>query len=569
MKPDIMLIKRIIGIGFAALVLLFVAIMIAAPVKTVHEGRLYRLTSEFVTGDKGQGEEFKGCHLDEGESVTFSTILPDDEFVSPTVSFISDFCETVVTYNGEEIFKYGSFNEKHGKLVPKKALFAAIPDDEKGGVLAITVKASISTTYNLNYFYYGESADVTDFFVESRRFPLLVGTFVCIFGLFILITIPILRGVQTAIISMLFHGLLLMDLGLYFLGYNTLLGFVVSDYNASVLEYASLLLLPFLVQGAMIYNDGAKRNRLTYFFMAVDFLVPVIILSIHFSGILYIQQMVIYSHVLVLFQGTYCVIYLIRCIKTSREISEIYGNRIYSFVIVIGVNVFFITSYADLIAYYVANSMGRIPQTSIKGMFILFGAIELVISMVLSYFFHHIAHINEDIIRDNLEGLAYRDELTDISNRAHCEQVMERMTRKKVPCIVVSIDLDGLKKVNDNLGHQIGDRMIKGFAAILKNVYSNVELLGRMGGDEFIVIMKGKDVARCESLLSKLKLEIAVANDKETEFKYAASWGYAGNYEVDSSSVKDVYMLADTRMYAMKDEHHRLMAENLKQEVMS
>ena len=569
MKLDMIYKKRIGGIIMAACVFFFVALIMTAPVKSNKQSEFYRLTTTFVKGDTGEGEAFKGCHLNKGESVTFSTILPDEEYISPTISFMSDFCEVDVAYNGESIYRYGNEEERHGSFVPKRALIAAIPSAPKGGVLAVTIKASISTTYNLNYFYYGESADISTFYVESRRLPLFVGIFVCTFGLFILITIPILRGVQTAIISMLFHGLLLMDLGVYFLGYNSLLGFVVNDYSASFLEYASLLFLPFLVQGAMIFNDGAKRNKLTYFFMIVDFLVPVIVLLIHFLGLKYIQEMVIFTHALISFQGAYCVIYLVRCIKTSREISEIYGNRVYSFIIVIGVNIFFITSYADLIAYYIGNSMGRIPQTSVKGMYILFGAIELVICMVLSYFFHHIAHINEDNIRDNLEGLAYRDELTDVSNRAHCEQVMERMTRKKVPCIVVSIDLDGLKKVNDNLGHQIGDRMIKGFAAILKDVYSNVELLGRMGGDEFIVIMKGRDVARCESLLSKLKLEIAVANDKETEFRYSASWGYAGNHEVDSPSVKDIYMLADTRMYAMKDEHHRMMAELSNQEVMS
>jgi diguanylate cyclase (GGDEF)-like protein len=134
---------------------------------------------------------------------------------------------------------------------------------------------------------------------------------------------------------------------------------------------------------------------------------------------------------------------------------------------------------------------------------------------------------------------------------------------------VVSLDLDRLKKVNDTMGHIEGDKMIKAFANILAESFASADLIGRNGGDEFIVIMKGRDVARCESLLSKLKLEIAVANDKETEFRYSASWGYAGNHEVDSPSVKDIYMLADTRMYAMKDEHHRMMAELSNQEVMS
>ncbi|MCR4715630.1 MAG: diguanylate cyclase [Lachnospiraceae bacterium] len=567
---DRIIIKRIISILAAALMFVFMIIMLAPTYNVNDSVDICRLTESFFEGDKGTGDHYDGSGLAKGETVIFSTILPSDkEYTSPCISFISDFCYTNVYVDGEEIFKYGASDERKGDFVPKKSLFVALPKDCAGKVLSVEITASIETNYNVNYFYYGDSDEVSKFFVKSRRFPLFMGIFVCVFGFFILITIPVLRGVQTAIVSMLFHGLLLMDLGIYFLGYNTLLGYAINEYSASLLEYASLFYLPFLVQGAMIFNDGAKRNKLTYFVMAVDFIAPTLVLIIHYSGFIYIQQMVSFSHILILFQGMYCIVFLIRCIKNSGQYSEIYGNRVYSFIIVIGVNIFFLTSYIDLASYYVIHSLGIIPQTSVKGAFILYGAIELVISMVISYFFQHIAYINEDSIRNNLEGIAYRDELTDISNRAYCEQVMARMTRKKMACMVVSIDLDGLKKVNDNLGHQIGDRMIKGFAGILKNVYANADLLGRMGGDEFIVIIKGRDIARCEGLLGKLKMEIERANRDETEFKYAASWGYASSHEVDSTEVKDIYMLADTRMYMMKDEHHQRMAELSAKEVMS
>ena len=164
MKLDMTYKKRISGIIMAACVFLFVALLMTAPVK---KSEVYRLSTSFVKGDTGEGEAFKGCHLNAGESVTFSTILPSDDYVSPTLSFISDFCEVDVTYNGEDVFKYGNNEEKHGSFVPKKALFVAIPNASKGGVLAVTVKATISTTYNLNYFYYGDSADIINFYVEG------------------------------------------------------------------------------------------------------------------------------------------------------------------------------------------------------------------------------------------------------------------------------------------------------------------------------------------------------------------------------------------------------------------
>ncbi len=117
MKLDMIYKKRIGGIIMAACVFFFVALIMTAPVKSDKQSEIYRLTTTFVKGDTGEGEAFKGCHLNKGESVTFSTILPDEEYISPTISFISDFCEVDVAYNGESIYKYGNEEERHGSFV--------------------------------------------------------------------------------------------------------------------------------------------------------------------------------------------------------------------------------------------------------------------------------------------------------------------------------------------------------------------------------------------------------------------------------------------------------------------
>ena len=89
MKLDMIYKKRIGGIIMAACVFFFVALIMTAPVKSNKQSEFYRLTTTFVKGDTGEGEAFKGCHLNKGESVTFSTILPCPDNTSTTLIFFS------------------------------------------------------------------------------------------------------------------------------------------------------------------------------------------------------------------------------------------------------------------------------------------------------------------------------------------------------------------------------------------------------------------------------------------------------------------------------------------------
>ena len=77
-----------------------------------------------------------------------------------------------------------------------------------------------------------------------------------------------------------------------------------------------------------------------------------------------------------------------------------------------------------------------------------------------------------------------------------------------------------------------------------------------MGGDEFIVILLED---RTFNLTKRIQEMYSIINDwnhKEQVFKYSASYGYAYSYEVPNGSANEVYMLADSRMYEMKREHH-------------
>jgi diguanylate cyclase (GGDEF)-like protein len=159
-------------------------------------------------------------------------------------------------------------------------------------------------------------------------------------------------------------------------------------------------------------------------------------------------------------------------------------------------------------------------------------------------------------VKEKLEGIAYTDALTGISNRAKCELTLASL---KENYTIISLDLDYLKYTNDNYGHAEGDKLLLGFANILKESFTDAMLIGRMGGDEFIVILPFINDDRCQRDLKCLMDLMCYRTSKEDHIRYSASWGYATSDDsVFNSNVTalDVYLMADTRMYSMKKEHH-------------
>ena len=181
--------------------------------------------------------------------------------------------------------------------------------------------------------------------------------------------------------------------------------------------------------------------------------------------------------------------------------------------------------------------------------FVSVGALIFVASMMVNYFFHTIGHYTADHIRKRLMGLAYNDPLTGLSNRARCDEVFANLAESDSNFYMISIDLDGLKEVNDTKGHQAGDLMISGFASEIEDEFQDdAKLIGRMGGDEFLVIMGD---AQWNAIDRKLK-----GFEENLKELYTFSYGFASRAEVNGLSPREIFLMADSRMYRMKEEHH-------------
>jgi diguanylate cyclase (GGDEF)-like protein len=121
-------------------------------------------------------------------------------------------------------------------------------------------------------------------------------------------------------------------------------------------------------------------------------------------------------------------------------------------------------------------------------------------------------------------GLAYEelferasnDALTGLSNRRVFEEriygMMESAKRHHHPLSMISMDLDKFKMINDNLGHQAGDEVLKSVAYVLKEAVRSTDLLIRMGGDEFLLILDNTDLQNARILAERLCVAVDALN---------------------------------------------------------
>jgi diguanylate cyclase (GGDEF)-like protein len=184
----------------------------------------------------------------------------------------------------------------------------------------------------------------------------------------------------------------------------------------------------------------------------------------------------------------------------------------------------------------------------------MFGSLIFVSGLLVSYMLYVIYNSDLDTMQNKISSLAYTDPLTGLANRARCEQVMEMLTSEHGSYTIISLDLNKLKEVNDNLGHHEGDRLIAGFATILSDSFWDANLVGRMGGDEFNVILRKEDLSNMQVLLEQFDDKVKTINE-EANKPWEQVWiskGFAVYDKTRDKTTIDVMKRADDLMYENK-----------------
>ena len=161
-----------------------------------------------------------------------------------------------------------------------------------------------------------------------------------------------------------------------------------------------------------------------------------------------------------------------------------------------------------------------------------------------------------------LEAMALTDQLTDLYNRRGfftlATREVKRAERSRQGLLLFFADLDGLKDINDRLGHEEGDHALIAAAKILTRTFRVSDIISRIGGDEFAILVIDADEAMMEKLLLRFYRLINNYNArKAASFKLAISIGYAFYDPLKPTTLDEMISTADAMMYKMKKVRYR------------
>lgn len=185
----------------------------------------------------------------------------------------------------------------------------------------------------------------------------------------------------------------------------------------------------------------------------------------------------------------------------------------------------------------------------------------LLSSLVVVCYAFDSLHRTAHTIRERLEQLTFIDEMTGVHNYRYLElrlrEELERARRYGRPAALLYLDLDRFKLVNDRLGHQVGNSVLREIAQLLKRSVRACDIVGRAGGDEFLVILPDTDAGRAAKLAERLVSAVkdyshVTATGQEIDF-VTLKVGVAA-YPENGEGIDDVIRAADTAALDAKEQ---------------
>ena len=154
---------------------------------------------------------------------------------------------------------------------------------------------------------------------------------------------------------------------------------------------------------------------------------------------------------------------------------------------------------------------------------------------------------------EKIKFLSFHDQLTNLYNRRYFENEMERLNRsRKLPISIIVADIDDLKHINDSYGHKTGDKYIKKISDVINQTTRHEDIVARIGGDEFAIILPESDIEVAQKLCQRIKVNC-------NQFKHSnvlpeplrISLGYA-TAQTEKQDLNETFKVADRNMYEDK-----------------
>lgn len=224
----------------------------------------------------------------------------------------------------------------------------------------------------------------------------------------------------------------------------------------------------------------------------------------------------------------------------------------------------FIASIAAIVGVVTANSR---PEGDVLAPVLAIGAVAglaIAVQVMLAYIQQSTNREHERLEaiwrtrRAEMLDVAGRDELTELQNRRffyeRMQEELEASQRLKKPLSILMLDVDDLKLINDEFGHQVGDQVLRSFGRVLNHRVGEKNVTARIGGDEFAVILPGAGRKEADKIAWRIWDELAKTPVSETESAsifLGVSVG-TGGYPWGGETLEEIIHWADAKLYANK-----------------
>lgn len=268
-----------------------------------------------------------------------------------------------------------------------------------------------------------------------------------------------------------------------------------------------------------------KKQSVLLLISIVITLTSITVLILQLFGIAEFKQMLSVSHfMMVIAAGTVLIMSMFS--KKSDASSAAQKTSRYFYIVAIGIII-------DLLSYYITKSSSDVIFTIIA--FVVYTLIVFMINII------------------STTQKAFIDTQTGLYNKNRWNEIIASNASKAAAAGFIIVDINALKWVNDNFGHEAGDRLIFHFANILRNVFPSSCTISHWGGDEFAVMTLNMKKDKIEFYLKALEEQVSKHNDATSDPPIRYSAGYALSLDHPNFDTSALINLADKRMYENKN----------------
>lgn len=494
--------------------------------------------------------ELKFDMANRGDKIVMTRVMPEEKMKYPVLEFYNIHSDIVVELDGKAIYTYGCEDYEQGKIVGYGYHFIPLSDDYMGKKLTITMRISENAAFTTieipciaNSYYLGRD------FVSERRLALTIDLFLMLFGVCLAIIGALFMFKHDKMFRLMCIALFSVCIGVWSLcSYDMITIFTYNLQRKAYLEFMALYLAPLFLF-AYFGNDAFKtkskvRTNIYILILALYALFICAVFISQIANIAHFAQWLKVMHILAIVMALYL---------SVAFVSDIRRHRIENPVVYIGIIFMLMFVLFDLVRFNIQKYTNIVESAHFSSSLYI-GTFIFIVALIVDFCMGIARALYADAESEALKKLAYTDTLTGLANRRSCEEYYDELDSSPSDYIVIGFDLNSLKKINDTYGHDEGDRYIASFGKIINEVFGNFGLVGRTGGDEFVVVIKDAAKADLEKQLEKMQKMIDAVNEKHEGWNMSTAYGVCAASEGGVKTIRYALKVADERMYRKKFE---------------